>query len=71
MTAPYKPDIKNELDVSNFDKYEIEDPWSDCTLDLKKNRKQDNNFIGYTFKKDSLNERKILVKALEKLEVSK
>ena len=67
MTAPYKPDIKNELDVSNFDKYVIEDPWSDCTLDLKKNWKQDNNFIGYTFKKDSLNEKKILVKALEKL----
>lgn len=26
--APYIPEIKNEVDVSNFDKYEEEEPWN-------------------------------------------
>jgi serine/threonine kinase 38 len=32
------PDIKNELDVSNFDKYEEEDPWIQNDDKPKKNR---------------------------------
>ena len=25
--SPYEPELKNEIDVSNFDKYDEEEPW--------------------------------------------
>jgi len=52
----------------------MEDPWlqiPDKDKNCKKNRREENNFIGYTFKKDAENERTSLILALEKLEITK
>ena len=38
---------------------------------IKKNRKQDINFIGYTFKRDVETERSSLIAALQNLEQTK
>ena len=62
------PEISSEIDVSNFDKFDEEEPW---IVNAPKNRKQDINFIGYTFKRDIENERSSVVSALEKLEHTK
>lgn len=72
--APIRPEIKSEIDVSNFDKYDEEEPWIIQEPNLKKNkknRKQDANFISFTFKRDIDQERDLLVQALENLEEKK
>jgi serine/threonine kinase 38 len=57
--------------VSNFDKYDEEEPWisnDPPNKKYKKNRQQDLNFIGFTYKRDIENQRGGLVEALENLE---
>eukprot|EP00357_Protocruzia_adherens_P002801 CAMPEP_0115036664 /NCGR_PEP_ID=MMETSP0216-20121206/42261_1 /TAXON_ID=223996 /ORGANISM="Protocruzia adherens, Strain Boccale" /LENGTH=540 /DNA_ID=CAMNT_0002416543 /DNA_START=89 /DNA_END=1711 /DNA_ORIENTATION=+ len=72
--APYIPDhdLKGDSDTQNFDNFEEEEPWIDeeprSSRNKMKNRKQDLNFIGFTYKKDSENQRPALVEALEGLE---
>eukprot|EP01017_Pseudomicrothorax_dubius_P032796 TRINITY_DN4330_c0_g3_i4.p1 TRINITY_DN4330_c0_g3~~TRINITY_DN4330_c0_g3_i4.p1 ORF type:complete len:334 (-),score=98.66 TRINITY_DN4330_c0_g3_i4:378-1379(-) len=67
--APYIPSIKSEIDTSNFDKYEEEEPWiCDPSLNKAKRARKDVQFIGYTFKRDFENERTSLIQALEELE---
>ncbi|EAR97940.1 Serine/Threonine kinase domain protein (macronuclear) [Tetrahymena thermophila SB210] len=66
--SPYIPEIKGPLG-SRFDKYEEEEPWNyefNSGQQLQKNRQQDINFIGYTFKKDE--EKSLLIQALQKLD---
>lgn len=59
--------MKNAIDTRNFDKFEEEEPWFFAGNE-KKNLKSDVNFVGYTFKRDSENERSEVVNALENLE---
>jgi serine/threonine kinase 38 len=65
--APYIPEVKDEADTSNFDKFSEEEPLyqSDLTSSVSKRRK-DIEFIGYTFKKD--NSRDNIITALQDLE---
>lgn len=39
--SPYIPEVKNEVDTTNFDKYDEEEPWivNDPNKSKKKNRK--------------------------------
>jgi len=68
--APYVPELKSEVDTSNFDQFEEEEPWYiEDTTKARKVRKNA-NFIGYTFKRD-FEERKYLVSAIEQLESTK
>ena len=59
--------MKSAMDTRNFDKFDEEEPWF---FDQKeaKNVKSDLNFVGYTYKRDSENERSEVVNALENLE---
>ncbi len=68
--APYIPEVKSDIDTSNFDKFEEEDSWQGEEK-TKRNRKQDIPFIGYTFKREIEMERSYLVSALEELENTK
>lgn len=42
--------VKSDLDVSNFDKFEEEEPWVSAE-NSKRNKNRQTNFPGYTFKK--------------------
>lgn len=79
--APYLPDLKNEIDTSNFDHYDEEEAWyveEPLTKRRaiihqqgggnKENQHQYNQFWGYTFKRDFDNERQAIIQALEQLE---
>ncbi|EAR86370.3 Serine/Threonine kinase domain protein (macronuclear) [Tetrahymena thermophila SB210] len=64
-TPPYVPEVKDEIDVSNFDKFEEEEPWISHENNRKsKNRQQNFPFIGYTFKKNMESERSPIKKYL-------
>lgn len=72
--AVYIPQIKSEIDVSNFDQYEQEESWlweqnQNQAQPAKKNRVQDTNFIGYTFKRED--QRVAMQNAFENLEQTK
>jgi serine/threonine kinase 38 len=69
--SPNIPELKSEIDTSNFDKFDEEEPW--YIEDQNKSRKQrkDINFIGYTFKRDIEAQRSLLVVALQELERNK
>lgn len=47
MKAPYIPTIRSELDTSNFDKYEEEEPWISKGQKISK---KEMTFVGYTYK---------------------
>ncbi|CAD8150334.1 unnamed protein product [Paramecium pentaurelia] len=68
MKAPYIPTIRSELDTSNFDKYEEEEPW---IIKGSQNSKKEMNFVGYTYKQEDFEEKRPIQKALEELEYSK
>ena len=63
MRPPYIPKITSEVDTSNFDKYDEEEPWIPDDKGKPMNRaiKKELNFIGYTYKQDSFVERSPLV----------
>jgi len=63
--APYMPEVKSEIDTSNFDKFEESEPFYPSEKSATTKRK-DMDFVGYTFKKDT--QRNNLVTALEELE---
>jgi serine/threonine kinase 38 len=70
--APYIPEIKGEVDCTNFDQYAEEEPWIP-TGDKKgpKKTRKDMHFMGFTYKRDVDNERPALAAALEDLEMWK
>jgi len=68
--SPNVPELKSEIDTSNFDHFDEEEPWYVEDSKKPKNRKNA-NFIGYTFKREPDNERSSLVQALEGLESQK
>lgn len=49
--APYKPEVKSDIDTRNFDKFEEQESW--VPTDLSKGvLRKDVNFIGYTFNRE-------------------
>ncbi|CAK56318.1 unnamed protein product (macronuclear) [Paramecium tetraurelia] len=68
MKAPYIPTVRSELDTSNFDKYEEEEPW---IIKGYQNSKKEMTFVGYTYKQEDFEEKRPIQKALEELECSK
>eukprot|EP01017_Pseudomicrothorax_dubius_P034941 TRINITY_DN4844_c0_g1_i1.p1 TRINITY_DN4844_c0_g1~~TRINITY_DN4844_c0_g1_i1.p1 ORF type:complete len:700 (+),score=195.55 TRINITY_DN4844_c0_g1_i1:112-2211(+) len=66
--APNIPELKSEVDTSNFDHYEEEEPWAAEERSKGKRPRKEVQFIGYTYKRDFENERESLVNALEELE---
>lgn len=69
IRAPNVPVITSELDTSNFDKYEEDEPW--ISKGGAKSTKKEMTFIGYTYKMDAFDEKRPLHKALEELEQSR
>jgi len=67
IAAPYRPEIKSEIDTSNFDKFEEKDPFFPEVTRRRKQRK-DPNFIGYTYKQEDELQRPVLAAALQELE---
>lgn len=65
----FKPLLKSNMDFSNFDQFEEEEEWiSSEKPKIRKSKKDDLMFAGFTFKRESENERTHLIKALENLE---
>jgi serine/threonine kinase 38 len=66
--APFQPQVKDDDDVSRFDKFEEETPFyqSDSESRHSKKRKE-MHFPGYTFKKDVEEQKGKLVQALKEL----
>jgi hypothetical protein len=69
LTAPYIPQVKNEVSNENFDQFEEEDPFH-RPIEKRKavNRKVDMNFVGYTYKADVEEEKNMLVNVLKGLD---
>mmetsp|Transcript_26020 Transcript_26020/g.25618 ORF Transcript_26020/g.25618 Transcript_26020/m.25618 type:complete len:179 (+) Transcript_26020:739-1275(+) len=66
--APWVPDLRSEVDTSNFDQFEEVEPFYPPENEKKKKIRKDNNFIGYTYKKELENQRTSLVTALQELD---
>jgi serine/threonine kinase 38 len=71
--SPNIPDLKSEIDTSNFDKFDESksDPFISKTKKKGKKNKVDINFIGYTFQKDFENEKNVIMKAFQDPQVLK
>ncbi|CAG9312883.1 STK38_2 [Blepharisma stoltei] len=69
--APWVPDLRSEVDTSNFDQFEEVEPFYPPESERKKKIRKDNNFIGYTYKKELENQRTSLVTALQELDAVK
>jgi len=67
IDPPYRPEVKSEIDTSNFDKFEEKEPFYPEQSRRKKQRK-DINFIGYTYNRENEVQRPILASALQELE---
>jgi len=69
-TAPYIPSVQNEVSNENFDQFDEEDPFHRPIDNKKKagNRKQDMNFVGYTYKANVEAEKSMLVNVLKELD---
>ncbi len=48
--SPFVPEVKNSWDTANFDPYEEEEPWVPSETGMKKIKKKNTEFIGYTYK---------------------
>jgi len=46
MTPPWIPELKNEVDCSNFDNFDEKEPWLSSDLQIEK--KIDFNYVGFT-----------------------
>ncbi|OMJ83126.1 hypothetical protein SteCoe_15978 [Stentor coeruleus] len=68
QSAPWIPDLDNESDSRNFDKFEEIEPFYPV-LSKKKSHRKDGNFVGFTFKRTN-SQRSSLVSAFESLENS-
>jgi serine/threonine kinase 38 len=66
--APNVPELKSEIDTSNFDHFDEEEPLYTEDSKNRKNSRKNVNFIGYTFKRDVENQRTSLINALQDLE---
>jgi len=66
--APFVPEIKSEVDTSNFDHFEETESFYPHVTPRTKRTRKDPNFIGYTYKREVENQRSGLITALEELE---
>jgi serine/threonine kinase 38 len=66
--APWIPQLSSDQDVSNFDKFEENEPFYPIAPKKKKIRK-DPNFVGFTFKREE-GQRSVLTAALQRMESS-
>lgn len=64
--APWVPSLQDELDTSNFDKFDEIEPFYPSNI-KKKFQRKDSNFIGFTYKRNE-SQRNSLVTALQSLE---
>lgn len=64
--VPWIPTFQDELDTSNFDKFDEIEPYYPNTV-KKKYQRKDSNFVGFTYKRSD-GQRNSLVSALENLE---
>ena len=64
--APWIPELSNELDTRNFDAFEEIDAFYP-PITKKKYKKQDGNFVGFTYKRAE-SQRNSLVSALQSLD---
>ncbi|CAG9327149.1 unnamed protein product [Blepharisma stoltei] len=71
LEAPNVPELSSEIDTSNFDKIEENEPFYPPESSRKKKQRKDANFIGYTYKRDIENQRNGLVTALVELDAIK
>jgi serine/threonine kinase 38 len=64
--SPNIPDLKSEIDTSNFDKFDESksDPFINKTKKKSKKNKVGINFIGYTFQRYFENEKNVIMKAI-------
>jgi len=70
--SPNVPELKSEIDTSNFDKFEEEEPlYTDETPKPSRKSRKNGNFIGYTFNRDVENQRSQLINALQDLEANR
>ena len=68
--APWEPLLEDETDASNFDKFEEVEPfYPPIPFVVKKAKRKDANFVGYTFKRQN-SQRNSLIAAFESLENS-
>lgn len=67
IEAPYRPEVRSDIDTSNFDKFEEKDAFYPEVTRRKKQRK-DPNFVGYTYKQEDELQRPVLAAALQELE---
>lgn len=68
--APYIPQVTSEISNENFDHFDEEEPFhseNEASKQMRKNRRLDMNFIGYTYKADVEEQRELLVKVLKDL----
>lgn len=68
MQPPMIPNLKSEIDTSNFDKHEETEPFYPSIQAKKKKQRQDPHFVGFTFKRDVDSQRTGLIHMLEELE---
>lgn len=66
--SPFVPEIKSEVDTSNFDQFDESEPFYPPPQPRNKRTRKDPNFIGYTYKQEVENQRTGLATALEELE---
>lgn len=70
-TAPYIPNLKSEIDTSNFDKFEETEPFYPPSQPKKRRERKDLHFIGYTYNREMETERTTLMSAIQELEAIK
>mmetsp|Transcript_17548 Transcript_17548/g.17509 ORF Transcript_17548/g.17509 Transcript_17548/m.17509 type:complete len:325 (+) Transcript_17548:519-1493(+) len=66
--APWVPELTSDSDTANFDTFEEMEPFYPLEGQRRKKGKKDNNFVGYTFKKEDEEQGNTLLNALQELE---
>jgi len=71
LPAPNPPELTGETDTSNFDKFDETEPFYPTNSHNKRRGRKDVNFIGYTFKRDDMQDQTGLSQILHELSVAK
>lgn len=71
IQSPNIPELRSDIDTSNFDKIEETEPFYPPETSKKKKLRKDANFVGYTYKRDVENQRNGLITALVELDAIK
>lgn len=61
------PDLKNELDTSNFEIIDEAEPFYPPAQPKKKKHRRDPNFVGFTYKRDVEEEKEGILKAFQEI----